>query len=210
MPEQKPEVRNKNFAEVAFGYTPEMAMEEARRCLQCKNKPCIAGCPVNVRIPEFIQQVAEGKFEEAYDILVSTNACRRSAAGSARRKPSAKSFACAPKKANRSVSAGSSASSPTGTWPTAKFKNDRAPENHRKVAIIGSGPAGLTCAGDLAKLGYEVTIFEAFHVPGGVLMYGIPEFRLPKILVQQEINNLRELGRQDRDQHGHRPGPDPR
>jgi glutamate synthase (NADPH/NADH) small chain len=194
IPEQKPEVRNKNFAEVAFGYTPEMAMEEARRCLQCKHKPCIAGCPVKVRIPEFIQKVAEGKFEEAYDILVSTNALPAVCGRVCPQETQCEEL-CVRAIKGESVGIGRLERF-VADWYMAnrKFKNDRAPENHRKVAIIGSGPAGLSCAGDLAKLGYDVTIFEAFHVPGGVLMYGIPEFRLPKILVQQEINNLRELG----------------
>ena len=148
--EQEPKVRARNFKEVTLGYTPEQAIEEAQRCLNCKHKPCMTGCPVSVRIPEFIAKVAEGKFEEAYAIIKTTNALPA---------------VCG-----------------------------RAEPNGHKVAVVGGGPSSLTVAGDLAKLGYDVTIYEAFHTAGGVLMYGIPEFRLPKAIVQHEIDNLTNMG----------------
>lgn len=194
IPEQDPDVRNKNFAEVAFGYTPAMAMEEAERCLQCKHKPCIAGCPVNVQIPEFIKLVAEGKFEEAYQVIVSTNSLPAVCGRVCPQETQCEEL-CVRNKKGEAVGIGRLERF-VADWYMANCKprTDKAPPRNRKVAVVGSGPAGLACAGDLAKLGYDVTIFEAFHVPGGVLMYGIPEFRLPKILVQEEINNLRALG----------------
>lgn len=194
MPEQDPQVRNKNFLEVGHGYTEEMAIEEALRCLQCKHKPCVGGCPVNVRIPEFIAKVAAGEFEAAYHIITSTNnlpavcgrVCPQESQCEQRCVRAIKGEAVAIGRLERFVA----------DWYMEHInaKPERPKTNGHRVAVVGSGPAGLTCAGDLAKLGYEVTIYEAFHVPGGVLMYGIPEFRLPKKLVQAEIQKLRDLG----------------
>lgn len=194
MPEQDPNVRNRNFLEVALGYGEEMAVEEAQRCLQCKTKPCTEGCPVNVQIPEFIKLVAEGKFEEAYDKVRETNSL-----------PAICGRVCPQESQCENLCVRAKKGEPVGIGRLERFvadwymanrqaKIENSEKNMRKVAVIGSGPAGLTCAGDLAKMGYEVTVFEAFHTPGGVLMYGIPEFRLPKALVQKEINSLRQLG----------------
>ncbi len=194
MPEQDPNVRNKNFLEVASGYTAEMAIEEAGRCLNCKGLPCVAGCPVNVRIPEFIQQVSAGNFAAAYDIITSTNSLP-AICGRVCPQESQCEQLCVRGKKGESVGIGRLERF-VADWAMQQdlAKTETAPANHRKIAVIGSGPAGLSCAGDLAKRGYDVTIFEAFHVPGGVLMYGIPEFRLPKALVQKEINSLRLMG----------------
>ncbi len=194
IPEQDPQLRNKNFAEVSIGYTPQMAMEEAARCLQCKHKPCIAGCPVKVRIPEFIEKVAKGEFEAAYDIISSTNAMPAICGRVCPQETQCEEL-CVRAIKGESVGIGRLERF-VADWYMANRqpKSEVAPPKHKKVAVVGSGPAGLTCASDLAKLGYNVTIFEAFHVPGGVLMYGIPEFRLPKTLVQSEIDNLRKLG----------------
>lgn len=194
MPEQDPNVRNKNFEEVALGYTAEMAMEEATRCINCKNKPCMSGCPVCVRIPEFIAKVAEGEFEEAYQIITSTNGL-----------PAVCGRVCPQENQCEGKCIRGIKGEPVSIGRLERFvadyhmahSNDDAvkPEsNGIKVAVIGAGPAGLTCAADLAKLGYEVTIFEAFHKAGGVLVYGIPEFRLPKTIVQKEVENLEKLG----------------
>lgn len=194
MPEQDPQVRNKNFTEVSLGYTPEMAIEEATRCLNCKNKPCVAGCPVCVKIPEFITKVAAGEFEAAFDIIKTTN-CLPAVCGRVCPQESQCEEKCV-----RAIKG-----EPVGIGRLERFVADYHMENSKsvpsvpvsnghKVAVIGAGPAGLTCASDLALLGYKVTIFEAFHKPGGVLVYGIPEFRLPKALVSQEINNLMALG----------------
>lgn len=194
MPEQDPNIRNKNFKEVALGYDEAMAIEEAQRCLNCKHKPCVAGCPVNVKIPEFIQLVAEGKFEEAYYKIRETNSL-----------PAVCGRVCPQETQCEQLCVRAKKGEPVGIGRLERFvadwymanvnKEEVKPEsNGIKVAIVGSGPAGLTCAGDLAKLGYDVTIFEAFHVPGGVLMYGIPEFRLPKKLVQEEIQTVKNLG----------------
>lgn len=194
MPEQDPNVRNKNFQEVALGYTEEMAIEEAGRCLHCKHMPCVSGCPVNVRIPEFIAEVAAGNFEKAYEIVASTNAlpaisgrvCPQESQCEGKCVRGIKGEPVAVGRLERFVA----------DWYMKNVKKDTTkPEsNGHKVAIVGAGPSGLTCAGDLAKLGYEVTIFEAFHTPGGVLVYGIPEFRLPKSIVASEIDGLRKLG----------------
>lgn len=194
MPEQPAEIRRSNFDEVALGYTAEMAMEEATRCLQCKHQPCVKGCPVNVRIPEFIAKAAEGDFLEAYRILASTNSlpavcgrvCPQEKQCEERCVRGIKHEAVGIGRIERFVA----------DWYLENAKDELVPPpcNNRKVAIVGSGPAGLTCAGDLAKIGYDVTVFEAFHVAGGVLMYGIPEFRLPKALVQSEIRLLTKLG----------------
>lgn len=194
MPEQDPDVRNKNFLEVAEGYTEEMAKEEATRCLNCKNKPCVGGCPVNVRIPEFIAKVAVGEFEEAYKIITSTNGL-----------PAVCGRVCPQESQCEGKCVRGIKGEPVAIGRLERFcadwhmKNSTAiaekpQSNGKKVAVIGAGPSGLTCAGDLAKLGYEVTIFEAFHTAGGVLVYGIPEFRLPKEIVRKEVKNLEDLG----------------
>ncbi len=194
MPEQDPNVRNANFKEVSMGYTAEMAVEEAARCLNCKHKPCVSGCPVNVRIPEFIAEVAKGDFMAAYKIITSTNAlpavcgrvCPQESQCESKCVRGLKGEAVAIGRLERFVA----------DWYIANC--DEMPEkplsNGKKVAVVGSGPSGLACAGDLAKLGYEVTIFEAFHTAGGVLVYGIPEFRLPKSIVQKEIDKLSAMG----------------
>ena len=194
MPSQEPNVRNKNFKEVALGYTEEMAVNEAKRCLQCKNHPCCSGCPVEIDIPGFIKHVAEGDFEAAYNVIAQSSAlpavcgrvcpqehqcegkCVRGIKGEAVGIGRLERFVADWYRNN------------VHTKPTAP-----APNGH-KVAVIGAGPSGLTVAGDLAKLGYKVTVYEALHVAGGVLMYGIPEFRLPKDIVQHEVEGLKELG----------------
>ena len=194
MPSQEPNVRNKNFKEVALGYTEEMAVNEAKRCLQCKNHPCRSGCPVEIDIPGFIKHVAEGDFEAAYHVIAQSSAlpavcgrvcpqehqcegkCVRGIKGEAVGIGRLERFVADWYRNN------------VHTKPTAP-----APNGH-KVAVIGAGPSGLTVAGDLAKLGYKVTVYEALHVAGGVLMYGIPEFRLPKDIVQHEVEGLKELG----------------
>ncbi len=194
MPEQNPDVRNKNFLEVALGYTEDMAKEEAQRCLQCKHKPCVEGCPVNVQIPEFIKLVAEGKFAEAYEKIKETNSL-----------PAICGRVCPQESQCEQLCVRAKKGEPVGIGRLERFTADWYMANkgsqevkiqklNKKVAIVGSGPAGVSCAGDLAKMGYDVTIFEAFHTPGGVLMYGIPEFRLPKSLVQKEIETVKKLG----------------
>ena len=197
MPEQEPLMRNKNFEEVSTGYTEQMAIDEAQRCLNCKNKPCISGCPVNVRIPEFILKIAESNFEEAYEIITSTNALP-AVCGRVCPQESQCEGKCVRGIKGEPVAIGrlERFTADTHREKTAgKTEVAAKPEtNGHRVAVIGSGPAGLTCAGDLARLGYEVTIFEAFHKAGGVLVYGIPEFRLPKAIVQSEIENLVSMG----------------
>jgi len=194
MPVQDPNVRNKNFDEVALGYTEEMAVEEATRCINCKNKPCMGGCPVRVRIPEFIEKVANKEFEEAYKIITTTNGL-----------PAVCGRVCPQESQCESKCIRGIKDEPVAIGRLERFVADwhlansseaaEKPEsNGIKVAVVGAGPAGLTCAADLAKLGYEVTIFEAFHKAGGVLVYGIPEFRLPKAIVQKEVDNLEALG----------------
>ena len=194
MPVQDPNVRNRNFDEVALGYTEEMAVEEATRCINCKNKPCMGGCPVRVRIPEFIEKVANKEFEEAYKIITTTNGL-----------PAVCGRVCPQESQCESKCIRGIKDEPVAIGRLERFVADwhlansseaaEKPEsNGIKVAIVGAGPAGLTCAADLAKLGYEVTIFEAFHKAGGVLVYGIPEFRLPKAIVQKEVDNLEKLG----------------
>ena len=194
IPEQEPLVRNKNFDEVALGYTEEIAIDEAKRCLNCRQHPCVSGCPVNVRIPEFIAKVAEGEFEEAYKIITSTNSL-----------PAVCGRVCPQEHQCEGKCVRGIKGEPVGIGRLERFVADYKMEqgntkvevpasNGHKVAVVGAGPSGLTCAGDLARLGYQVTVFEAFHVAGGVLMYGIPEFRLPKAIVQKEIKTLKALG----------------
>ena len=196
MPEQEPLVRNKNFEEVAQGYTAEMAIDEAKRCLNCKNAKCMTGCPVAVRIPEFIAQVAEGNFDEAYKIITSTNSL-----------PAVCGRVCPQENQCEGQCVRGIKGEPVAIGRLERFVADYHMEhghadgapavpasNGHKVAVVGSGPAGLTCAGDLARKGYEVTIFEAFHKAGGVLVYGIPEFRLPKAIVAKEIAKLEHFG----------------
>ena len=194
MPSQDPKVRNKNFDEVALGYTEEMAIDEAKRCLQCKNPKCMGGCPVHIHIPEFISLVAEGKFEEAYQVISKSSSL-----------PAVCGRVCPQESQCEGLCVRGVKGEPVAIGRLERFVADWHNENSKdapskpisnghKVAIVGSGPAGLTCAGDLAKLGYEVTIFEALHLAGGVLVYGIPEFRLPKSIVQKEIDGLKALG----------------
>ena len=194
MPSQDPLVRNKNFKEVALGYDEATAIEEAKRCVHCKNKPCVAGCPVAVDIPAFIALVAEGKFEEAYEVIQRTTSL-----------PAVCGRVCPQETQCEGKCTRGIKGEPVGIGRLERFvadwhmKNGSAapvkPEsNGPKVAVVGSGPAGLTCAGDLAKRGYDVTVFEALHVAGGVLVYGIPEFRLPKDIVRREVDGLKALG----------------
>lgn len=194
IPEQDPNVRNKNFLEVSLGYTAEMAQEEAQRCLNCKHKPCISGCPVNVQIPDFIQAIVAGNFQEANDIIKTTSAL-----------PAVCGRVCPQESQCEGKCVRGIKGEPVAIGRLERFAADWARENGKpeeyditpnghKVAIVGSGPSGLTCAGDLAKLGYDVTIYEAFHEAGGVLLYGIPEFRLPKAIVKKEIEGLKALG----------------
>ncbi|MBP0982021.1 MAG: NAD(P)-binding protein, partial [Oscillospiraceae bacterium] len=180
MPEQAPDVRNKNFLEVATGYTEEMAVNEASRCLNCKNMPCVSGCPVNVRIPEFLAKVVEKDFEGAYRIILSTN-CLPAVSGRVCPQESQCESKCVRGIKGESVGIGRIERFVADYAREHGFSAGDKPEtNGHKVAVVGSGPAGLSCAGDLVAKGYEVTIFEALHVAGGVLSYGIPEFRLPK------------------------------
>ena len=194
MPSQEPNVRNKNFEEVALGYTEAQALDEAQRCLNCKNKPCMTGCPVMVHIPEFIAEVAKGNFEEAYQIISNTSAL-----------PAVCGRVCPQENQCEKYCVRGKKGEPVGIGRLERFVADwhnahctAAPEkpasNGHRVAVVGSGPSGLTCAGDLARKGYEVTVFEALHLAGGVLVYGIPEFRLPKSIVQKEVDGLKALG----------------
>ena len=194
MPEQEPDVRNKNFSEVALGYTEEQAVDEAKRCLNCKNKPCVGGCPVHIDIPSFIKEMAEGRFEEAYSVISKSSSL-----------PAVCGRVCPQETQCEQRCVRGLKGEPVGIGRLERFAADyhnknsgekpKRPEpNGHKVAVIGSGPSGLTCAGDLAKRGYDVTVFEALHLAGGVLEYGIPEFRLPKAIVQKEIDTLRDLG----------------
>ena len=194
MPEQDPNVRNKNFEEVALGYTKEMAMEEATRCLNCKNKPCVGGCPVNVPIPAFIEKVAAGDFEGAYEVITTENAL-----------PAICGRVCPQENQCEGKCVRGIKGEPVGIGRMERFVADwhmahaketevNIDKNGMKVAVVGCGPAGITCAGELIKKGYDVTVFEALHKPGGVLSYGIPEFRLPKDLVAKEIESVQKLG----------------
>ena len=198
MPEQDPVIRSGNFDEVALGYTAEAAIDEAKRCLNCKNPLCRQGCPVSVKIPKFIAKVAEGDFDAAYDIITSTNSL-----------PAVCGRVCPQEKQCESKCVRGIKGESVGIGRLERFvadyHNAKAAEapaaevkpiesNGHKVAVVGSGPAGLSCAGDLAKMGYDVTVFEAFHKTGGVLVYGIPQFRLPKEIVAVEVEGLEKLG----------------
>ena len=194
MPEQDPQVRARNFKEVALGYTPEQAIEEANRCLNCKNPKCVEGCPVNVRIPEFIKKVQEGDFKAAYEIITSTNAL-----------PALSGRVCPQETQCEAQCVRGIKGEPVAIGRLERFCADwyreninampeKVASNGIKVAVVGSGPAGLTAASDLAKKGYAVTMFEALHTAGGVLVYGIPEFRLPKAIVANEVTKLEAQG----------------
>ncbi len=194
MPTQSPEIRAKNFKEVALGYSEETAVAEAQRCLNCKNRPCVSGCPVNVHIPDFISKIKEGDFEGAYrEISLSSTL------------PAVCGRVCPQETQCESKCTLGIKFEPVGIGRLERFVADWHNENQtvapvapqsngHRVAIVGSGPSGLTCAGDLAKKGYKVTIFEALHTAGGVLVYGIPEFRLPKSIVAKEVDTLKALG----------------
>lgn len=194
MPSQDPKVRAHNFNEVAIGYTEEMALDEAMRCLNCKNMPCSTGCPVNIHIPEFISKIKEGDFEGAYQVINKTSSL-----------PAVCGRVCPQESQCESKCVRGIKGEPVGIGRLERFVADWhnahsekapevAPSNGHRVAVVGSGPSGLTCAGDLAKKGYKVTVFEALHTAGGVLVYGIPEFRLPKTIVQKEVDNLIAMG----------------
>ena len=194
MPSQEPDVRNKNFLEVALGYTEEQALDEAQRCLNCKNPLCVQGCPVNVHIPQFIEKIVARDYEGAYQVIHETSSLPAVCGRVCPQETQCEMHCIRGKKGD-----------PVGIGRLERFVADwhnehtcevppRPTPNGHKVAIIGSGPAGLTCAGDLAKKGYDVTVFEALHLAGGVLVYGIPEFRLPKSIVQKEVDGLKEMG----------------
>ncbi|MBQ4258134.1 MAG: NADPH-dependent glutamate synthase [Clostridia bacterium] len=194
MPSQEPLVRAHNFNEVALGYSEEAALDEAQRCLNCKNMPCVSGCPVNIRIPDFIKKIREKDYEGAYDVIQESSSL-----------PAVCGRVCPQETQCEAKCVRGIKGEPVGIGRLERFVADRhneagaaapkkpVPNGHR-VAIVGSGPSGLTCAGDLAKKGYAVTVFEALHTPGGVLVYGIPEFRLPKAIVQKEVDTLSALG----------------
>ena len=194
MPVQEPKERARNFNEVALGYTKELALKEASRCLHCKNRPCVEGCPVNIQIPQFIAKVKEGDFEGAYEVIAKTSSlpavcgrvCPQETQCECKCTMGIKFEPVAIGRLERFVA----------DWHNSHPTLSPAPieRNGHKVAVVGSGPSGLTCAGDLAKKGYSVTVFEALHTAGGVLVYGIPEFRLPKAIVQREVENLKNLG----------------
>lgn len=194
MPVQAPDVRNKNFLEVALGYTEEQAIDEAKRCLNCKNKPCVTGCPVQIDIPSFIACVAEGDFAGAYNVITKSSSLP-AVCGRVCPQENQCESKCIRGKKGEAVAIGRLERF-VADWHNAQpdAKVEKPAPNGHKAAIIGSGPSGLACAGDLAKKGYDVTIFEALHLAGGVLSYGIPEFRLPKTIVQKEIEGLKALG----------------
>ncbi len=194
MPVQEPDVRNKNFKEVALGYTEEQAIDEAKRCLNCKNKPCTTGCPVQIDIPAFIAKVAEGDFAGAYEVIARSSSL-----------PAVCGRVCPQENQCEGKCVRGIKGEPVAIGRLERFVADwhnaqpeaavnKPTSNGHKAAVIGSGPSGLACASDLAKKGYDVTVFEALHVAGGVLSYGIPEFRLPKSIVQKEIEGLKALG----------------
>ncbi|MBR4204528.1 MAG: NADPH-dependent glutamate synthase [Clostridia bacterium] len=194
MPSQPADVRRTNYEEVALGYTEEIALDEAARCLNCKNMPCVSGCPVMIKIPHFIKKITEKDYEGAYRIIADSSSL-----------PAVCGRVCPQETQCEAKCVRGIKGEPVGIGRLERFVADRhnaacdtpperpAPNGHR-VAVVGSGPSGLTCAGDLAKAGYEVTVFEALHTAGGVLVYGIPEFRLPKAIVKKEIENLKALG----------------
>ncbi len=194
MPSQEPQVRAHNFKEVALGYSEATALDEAMRCLNCKHMPCVSGCPVNIHIPEFIAKIREGDFEGAYQVISKTSSL-----------PAVCGRVCPQETQCESKCVRGIKGEPVGIGRLERFVADwhnahsgevptcEAPNGH-KVAVVGSGPSGLTCAGDLAKKGYKVTVFEALHTAGGVLVYGIPEFRLPKAIVKKEVDNLKAMG----------------
>ncbi len=194
MPHQPAEIRNGNFTEVALGYTEEMALYEAQRCLGCKHRPCVAGCPVGVMIPEFIAELKKGDVQKAGEMIGLTN-----------RLPAICGRVCPQEQQCEKFCVRGIKGEPVAIGRLERFVADRMLEqtdrhrpeikpNGHRVAVVGSGPAGLTCAGDLAAKGYAVTVFEALHIPGGVLSYGIPEFRLPKAIVAKEVDNLKAMG----------------
>lgn len=194
MPSQSPEIRRNNYDEVALGYTEKMAIDEAQRCLNCKNMPCVSGCPVSIAIPHFIKKIAESDYEGAYRILADSSSL-----------PAVCGRVCPQESQCESKCVRGIKGEPVAIGRLERFAADwhnehcttspvKPVSNGHRVAVIGSGPSGLTCAGDLAKMGYDVTVFEALHTAGGVLVYGIPEFRLPKSIVQKEIDNLKALG----------------
>ncbi len=195
MPELNPLERIKSFEEVALGYNEDLAVNEALRCIECKNSPCVQGCPVEVKIPEFIKEIKEKNFLEAYNIIAQTNGLPAVCGRVCPQESQCEQY-CVRGKKGESVAIGrlERFAADYAIKSNAIGKVERMPSKNKKVAVIGSGPAGLTCAGDLAKKGYDVTIFEAFHTAGGVLKYGIPQFRLPKELVDIEINTLKKLG----------------
>ena len=194
MPTQAADIRCRNFLEVAEGYDEQTALDEAERCLNCKNMPCVGACPVNVHIPEFIAKIREGDYEAAYQIISRSSSL-----------PAVCGRVCPQESQCEAKCVRGIKGEPVGIGRLERFVADwhnantepkpvLMTKNGRKVAIIGSGPSGLACAGDLARLGYSVTVFEALHTPGGVLVYGIPEFRLPKVIVKREIDNLKSIG----------------
>lgn len=194
MPTQEPKERSRNFDEVALGYTEAVAIDEAMRCLNCKNMPCVSGCPVNVHIPQFIAKIKEGDFEGAYEIIAESSSL-----------PAVCGRVCPQETQCESKCVRGIKGEPVGIGRLERFvadwhnaHSDAAPivdaPNGHKIAVVGAGPSGLTCAGDLAKKGYKVTVYEALHAAGGVLVYGIPEFRLPKAIVQKEVDNLKKMG----------------
>ena len=194
MPVQDPNVRNHNFSEVALGYSEETALDEAMRCLNCKNMPCVSGCPVNIHIPAFIEKIKEGDFEGAYQVISKSSSL-----------PAVCGRVCPQETQCESKCVRGIKGEPVGIGRLERFVADwhnahdtgnvEVPvSNGHKVAVVGSGPSGLTCAGDLAKKGYKVSVFEALHTAGGVLVYGIPEFRLPKKIVKKEVDGLKKLG----------------
>jgi len=194
MPTQEPSVRRNNFSEVALGYTEDMAIKEAERCLNCKNMPCVQGCPVNIRIPEFIAKVREGDFEGAYRIISESSSLPAVCGRVCPQEVQCESK-CIRGIKGESVGIGRLERF-VADWHNTFSEEEPTPvvSNGHRVAVVGSGPSGLTCAGDLAKRGYSVTVFEALHTAGGVLVYGIPEFRLPKSIVKKEVNTLKKLG----------------